>query len=63
MNHAAELAAGYYNLRERDGYKPIARMLARHRAILNFTCIEMRNKEHYWEARCGPEGLVRRVIF
>ncbi|KAH7438282.1 hypothetical protein KP509_04G008700 [Ceratopteris richardii] len=61
MNHAAELAAGYYNLRERDGYKPIAKMLARHRAILNFTCIEMRDKEHYWKARCGPEGLVRQV--
>lgn len=61
MNHAAELAAGYYNLRERDGYKPIAKMLARHRAILNFTCSEMRDREHYWKAKCGPEGLVRQV--
>ncbi|MCO5594261.1 hypothetical protein L7F22_048288 [Adiantum nelumboides] len=61
MNHAAELAAGYYNLRQRDGYKPIAKMLARHKAILNFTCIEMRDKEHYWKAKCGPEGLVKQV--
>lgn len=61
-NHAAELASGYYNLRERDGYKPIAKMLARHRAILNFTCIEMRDEEHYWAARCGPEDLVRQVL-
>eukprot|EP00250_Pteridium_aquilinum_P012435 c20727_g1_i1 orf=118-2199(-) len=63
MNHAAELAAGYYNLRERDGYKPIAKMLARHRAVLNFTCIEMRDTDHYyWQARCGPEGLVSQVL-
>lgn len=61
-NHAAELAAGYYNLRERDGYKPIAKMLGWHRAVLNFTCIEMRDNEHNWEARCGPEGLTRQVL-
>ncbi|GJP51534.1 hypothetical protein CLOM_g10699 [Closterium sp. NIES-68] len=61
-NHAAELAAGYYNLRERDGYRPIALMLARHSAMLNFTCAEMRNHEQYWEARCGPEGLVQQVL-
>ena len=60
-NHAAELAAGYYNLREKDGYRPIAKMLARHYATLNFTCAEMRNHEQYWEARCGPEGLVQQV--
>lgn len=61
-SHAAELAAGYYNLRDRDGYMPILKMLARHRATLNFTCSEMRDDEHYWEFRCGPEGLVRQVF-
>ena len=61
-NHAAELAAGYYNMRDRDGYEPIARMLARHNATLNFTCVEMRNEEHTGEARCGPEGLVQQVL-
>ncbi|KAM0021632.1 putative beta-amylase [Helianthus debilis subsp. tardiflorus] len=34
-NHAAERAAGFY-----DGYKPIAIMLRRHEAHLNFTCVE-----------------------
>ncbi|CAI0550473.1 unnamed protein product [Linum tenue] len=44
-SHAAELTAGYYNLPDRDGYRPVARMLSRHNAILNFTCLEMRNSE------------------
>lgn len=61
-NHAAELTAGYYNLTERDGYRPIARMLARHRAVLNFTCIEMQDNEQPSEAGCGPEALVRQVL-
>ncbi|CAJ1956388.1 unnamed protein product [Sphenostylis stenocarpa] len=43
-SHAAELTSGYYNLYNRDGYRPIARMLSRHNAILNFTCLEMSNK-------------------
>ncbi|KAJ0921190.1 putative beta-amylase [Helianthus annuus] len=34
-NRAAERAAGFY-----DGYKPIAIMLRRHDAHLNFTCVE-----------------------
>eukprot|EP01018_Ginkgo_biloba_P011249 Gb_32660 [translate_table: standard] len=61
-NHAAELTAGYYNLRDRDGYRPIARMLARHRAVLNFTCIEMQDDEQPSEALCGPESLVHQVL-
>ncbi|GAQ87188.1 beta-amylase [Klebsormidium nitens] len=61
-NHAAELAAGYYNTRERDGYLPIAAMLKRHNATLNFTCIEMRNSEQWFEAKCSPEGLVQQVL-
>eukprot|EP00899_Mesostigma_viride_P006961 jgi/Mesvir1/16266/Mv08512-RA.1 len=60
-NHAAELAAGYYNLRDRDGYAPIAAMLAKHEAVLNFTCVEMRDFEQFPDARCGPEGLVNQV--
>ncbi|GLJ32441.1 hypothetical protein SUGI_0652750 [Cryptomeria japonica] len=61
-NHAAELTAGYYNLDERDGYRPIARMLARHRAVLNFTCIEMQDEEQPSEAGCGPEALAKQVL-
>ncbi|XWS58776.1 hypothetical protein CRYUN_Cryun08bG0062500 [Craigia yunnanensis] len=61
-NHAAELTAGYYNLNDRDGYRPIARMLSRHdRAILNFTCLEMRDSEQDAAAKSGPEELVQRV--
>ncbi|KAF6157203.1 hypothetical protein GIB67_041664 [Kingdonia uniflora] len=50
-NHAAELTAGYYNLNNRDGYRTIERMMSRHSASLNFTCLEMRNSEQnlsYW---------------
>nr|XP_018674589.1 PREDICTED: beta-amylase-like isoform X3 [Musa acuminata subsp. malaccensis] len=61
-NHAAELTAGYYNLNDRDGYRTIARMLARHDAILNFTCVEMRNWEQIRRAKSGPEELVRQVF-
>ncbi|KAJ8749172.1 hypothetical protein K2173_018643 [Erythroxylum novogranatense] len=61
-NHAAELTAGYYNLNERDDYRPIARMLARHHAILNFTCLEMRNDEQITIAKSGPQELVQQVL-
>ncbi|GFP96484.1 beta-amylase 3 chloroplastic [Phtheirospermum japonicum] len=60
-SHAPELTAGYYNTRHRDGYLPIARMLARHGVVLNFTCMEMRDGEQPNEAGCSPEGLVRQV--
>ncbi|XP_022135924.1 beta-amylase-like isoform X2 [Momordica charantia] len=61
-NHAAELTSGYYNLKTRDGYRPIARMLSRHHAILNFTCLEMRNYEHSLKAKSRPEELVQQVL-
>ncbi|URE13593.1 beta-amylase [Musa troglodytarum] len=61
-SHAAELTAGYYNLNDRDGYRPIARMLARHDAILNFTCAEMINSEQIKMAMSGAEELVQQVI-
>ncbi|KAF6135496.1 hypothetical protein GIB67_015349 [Kingdonia uniflora] len=60
-SHAAELTAGYYNTRHRDGYVPIARMLGRRGVILNFTCMEMRDGEQPQHANCSPEGLVRQV--
>ncbi|EYU17858.1 hypothetical protein ABFS82_05G077200 [Erythranthe guttata] len=60
-SHAAELTAGYYNTRHRDGYLPIARMLSKHRVVLNFTCMEMKDGEQPNEANCSPEGLVRQV--
>ncbi|KAF6144373.1 hypothetical protein GIB67_024600 [Kingdonia uniflora] len=60
-SHAPELTAGYYNTRFRDGYLPIAQMLARHNAVFNFTCIEMRDHEQPQDALCAPEKLVRQV--
>ncbi|KAL3329195.1 hypothetical protein AABB24_036342 [Solanum stoloniferum] len=60
-SHAPELTAGYYNTRNRDGYLPIAQMLARHGAVFNFTCVEMRDHEQPQDALCAPEKLVRQV--
>ncbi|CAN8270520.1 unnamed protein product [Cochlearia groenlandica] len=60
-SHAPELTAGYYNTRFRDGYLPIAQMLARHNAVFNFTCIEMRDHEQPQDALCAPEKLVNQV--
>ncbi|KAJ0106640.1 hypothetical protein Patl1_18328 [Pistacia atlantica] len=60
-SHAAESTAGYYNTRHRDGYLPIARMFSKHGVILNFTCMEMRDREQPDHANCSPEGLVRQV--
>lgn len=60
-SHAAELTAGYYNTRHHDGYGPIARMLARHGAVLNFTCMEMKDEQQPGHAGCSPELLVQQV--
>ncbi|KAL0722166.1 hypothetical protein Bca4012_036765 [Brassica carinata] len=61
-SHAAELTAGYYNLKNRDGYAATARMMRRHHAILNFTCLEMRNTEQPAKAKSGPQELVQQVL-
>lgn len=61
-SHAAELTSGFYNLNDRDGYRPIARMLSRHYAILNFTCLEMRDSEQSADAKSGPQELVQQVL-
>ncbi|CAN4104827.1 unnamed protein product [Withania somnifera] len=61
-SHAAELTSGYYNLDNRDGYRPIARLLSRHYGTFNFTCLEMRNSEHPAYAKCGPQELVQQVL-
>jgi beta-amylase len=60
-SHPPELTAGYYNTRFHDGYIPIAQMLSRFEAVLNFTCVEMRDEEQPQDARCAPEKLVRQV--
>ncbi|ONK73447.1 uncharacterized protein A4U43_C04F31590 [Asparagus officinalis] len=60
-SHAAELTAGYYNTRNKDGYVPIAQMLAKYGVVLNFTCMEMKDEQQPRHANCGPELLVRQV--
>ncbi|KAG0556224.1 hypothetical protein KC19_11G036300 [Ceratodon purpureus] len=64
-SHAAELAAGFYNPANRNGYAAIASMLAKHHASLNFTCVELRTPAQakgYPEALADPEGLVWQVL-
>ncbi|XP_010540283.1 PREDICTED: beta-amylase 2, chloroplastic [Tarenaya hassleriana] len=64
-SHAAELTAGFYNPSNRDGYAPIAAMLKKHDAALNFTCVELRTldqHEDFPEALADPEGLVWQVL-
>ncbi|KAF5460252.1 hypothetical protein F2P56_020135 [Juglans regia] len=60
-SHAAELTAGYYNTRHRDGYLPIARMMGRHGVVFKFTCMEMKDGEQPGNANSSPEGLVQQV--
>ncbi|XP_008794866.1 beta-amylase 3, chloroplastic [Phoenix dactylifera] len=60
-SHAAELTAGYYNTRYRDGYLPVAQMLAKRGVVLNFTCMEMRDEQQPGHANCSPELLVQQV--
>ncbi|KAG8057798.1 hypothetical protein GUJ93_ZPchr0002g24955 [Zizania palustris] len=64
-SHAAELTAGFYNPCNRDGYAPIADVLKKHGAALNFTCVELRTmdqQEVFPEAFADPEGLVWQVL-
>lgn len=61
-SHAGELTAGYYNTRDRNGYEPVMRLLARHNARVSFTCVEMRDCEHPRYARCSPQGLLEQII-
>lgn len=61
-SHAAELTAGYYNTRERNGYDDVMALLARHNAHASFTCVEMRDCEHPPEARCSPQGLFGMLV-
>ncbi|KAM0899484.1 hypothetical protein ACQ4PT_021332 [Festuca glaucescens] len=64
-SHAAELTAGFYNPCNRDGYAPIAQVLKKHGAALNFTCVELRTMDQHEvfpDALADPEGLVWQVL-
>jgi beta-amylase len=61
-SHAPELTAGYYNTAKRNGYKDIAAMFGSHKALFDFTCLEMRNRElPSWASSC-PQELVERTM-
>lgn len=65
-SHAAELAAGFYNPCNRDGYASIASVLKKHGATLNFTCSELHTlgqQKESPQALADPEGLVWQVMF
>jgi beta-amylase len=65
-SHAAELTAGFYNPCNLDGYAPIAAMLKKHNAVLDFTCGESSTFHQYEEipeAMSDPEGLIWQVHF
>ncbi|RWR91741.1 beta-amylase 2, chloroplastic isoform X3 [Cinnamomum micranthum f. kanehirae] len=60
-SHATELAAGFYNPCNRDGYASIAAMLKKHEATLKSRCVELRTlgqHEGFPEELADPEGLV-----
>ncbi|XP_019261969.1 PREDICTED: beta-amylase 2, chloroplastic-like isoform X2 [Nicotiana attenuata] len=62
---AAELTAGFYSGDCSDGYSPIASMLKKHEAALNFTCLELRTvyqEIDFPEAIADPERLVWQVL-
>lgn len=61
-SHAAELTAGLYNTKHRDGYRPVIQMLAEYGATLTFTCTEMSDSEQMDGSQSGPEGLLRQVL-
>ena len=60
-SHAGELTAGYYNTRQRNGYRSIMKMLKRHNAVANFTAVEMRDCEQPEYAKCSPQGLLAQL--
>jgi len=61
-SHAPELTAGYYNTVKRDGYADIAKMMASHKALFDFTCLEMRDRELPDWAFSRPVELVEQTM-
>eukprot|EP00245_Coleochaete_scutata_P005584 TRINITY_DN19248_c0_g1_i1.p1 TRINITY_DN19248_c0_g1~~TRINITY_DN19248_c0_g1_i1.p1 ORF type:complete len:656 (+),score=81.79 TRINITY_DN19248_c0_g1_i1:376-2343(+) len=60
-SHAAELTAGYYNTRTRDGYEAVVGLCRKYGADLNFTCVEMRDRDQPSQNLCSPEALLKQV--
>ncbi|XP_068666218.1 beta-amylase 3, chloroplastic-like [Aristolochia californica] len=63
-SHPSELTAGYYNTSNRDGYLPIAQVLAKYRMTLCCTCFDVQNsEEEEVTPNSSPEGFLRQLIF
>eukprot|EP01029_Cantina_marsupialis_P010733 TRINITY_DN243_c0_g2_i1.p1 TRINITY_DN243_c0_g2~~TRINITY_DN243_c0_g2_i1.p1 ORF type:complete len:444 (-),score=148.38 TRINITY_DN243_c0_g2_i1:416-1747(-) len=60
-NHAAELTAGYYNTNGNNAYDDIAKVLKKHGAVFDFTCMEMYDNGQQGGCGAGPEELVSQV--
>jgi len=60
-SRAAEATAGIYASGGRDAYGDLVQLFARHGALLDFTCAEMRDGDLPSDAACGPEALLARV--
>jgi len=61
-SHAAEATAGYYNTNARDGYAELAEIFAKEDALLDFTCLEMKNTDNPEDCYSRPETLVMQVV-
>jgi len=60
-SHAAELTAGYYNTYNYNGYKDIAVMLAKYKAVFIITGYELTNaktNDANANCKCAPEDLI-----
>ncbi|GLT45657.1 hypothetical protein SLA2020_194730 [Shorea laevis] len=63
QSHASELTAGYYNTDFRDGYLPIARMLARYGFTLCCTGFDMQDaEEQEVNPFSRPEGFLKQLL-
>jgi len=60
-SHAAELTAGYKNDLG-NGYTPILQMFKKYGAMLDFTCLEMKDSQMPASCECGPEELIFQTL-
>lgn len=61
-HHAAELTAGYYNTNMNDAYKNILVAVSDTKELrVDFTCMEMRDREQSSSCASSPESLVKQV--
>lgn len=62
-SRAAEATAGFMMGPGKTAYRDIAKLLKKHDAVLDFTCLEMRTIDQpFLKARCGPRQLVWEVF-